>query len=72
VAGEYFKTNWNGRPLKAFFDRAVKTMPPAAPGSLSKENYANIVAYILQLNGFKPGSAALPVDGEALAGMSIK
>ena len=72
VAGEYFKRMWDGRPLRLFFDRAVKTMPPAAPGSLPKESYANIVAYILELNGFKSGSAALPPGGEALDKMSIK
>jgi PQQ-dependent dehydrogenase (s-GDH family) len=72
VAGDYFKRMWTGRSVRTFFDRAEKTMPPAAPGSLPKESYASIVAYILDLNGFKSGSAALPAGGAALEKMSIK
>jgi mono/diheme cytochrome c family protein len=72
LAGEYFKTNWSGRPLRAFYDRAVKTMPPAAPASLPRETYANIVAYILEVNGLKAGSSPLPPGGDAMDKMAIK
>ena len=72
VAGEYFKTHWQGRTLRSFYDRAQKTMPPAAPGSLSKDTYANIVAYILDLNEFKSGTAPLPAGGEMLDKMTIQ
>lgn len=60
LAGEYFKTNWSGRLVRTFLERAQKTMPPAAPGSLPAESYANIVAYIMEVNGIKAGGAALP------------
>jgi len=72
LAGEYFKNMWHGRSLRAFYDRAVKTMPPAAPASLPKETYADIVAYILELNGFKSGNSALPAGGEGLDKMAIR
>lgn len=72
LAGEYFKTNWSGRALRAFFDKSQKTMPPAAPASLPAESYADIVAYILDTNGFKAGSSSLPAGGEALDKMTIK
>jgi PQQ-dependent dehydrogenase (s-GDH family) len=72
LAGEYFKSNWGGRPLRAFFDKSQKTMPPAAPASLPADSYANIVAYILDTNGFKAGSSSLPAGGEALDKMTIK
>ena len=48
LAGEYFKTTWSHRSVRAFYDRAQKTMPPSAPGSLPDDTYANIVAYILE------------------------
>ncbi|MEO7652085.1 MAG: glucose/sorbosone family PQQ-dependent dehydrogenase [Bryobacteraceae bacterium] len=71
LAGEYFQNKWSGRTVRTFYDRS-KTMPPAAPGSLEDATYANIVAYILQVNGIKAGGAKLPTDKEALDQMSIK
>lgn len=72
LAGEYFKNMWFGRTVRAFYDRARKTMPPAAPASLPNDTYANIIAYILETNGFKTGSAALPAGSEALDKMAIQ
>lgn len=72
LGGEYFKTTWGGRSVGALYDKSQKTMPPAAPGSLPGETYANIVAYILELNGFKAGATALPAGGEALQKMAIQ
>jgi len=72
LAGEYFKTMWMGRSVRAFYDKSQKTMPPAAPGSLAKDVYANIVAYIFEVNGLKAGNSALPPGGDALDKMTIK
>jgi PQQ-dependent dehydrogenase (s-GDH family) len=72
LAGEYFKNVWTGRTVRAFYDRAHKTMPPAKPASLPADVYANIVAYVLQLNGFKPGNTPLTAGSEALDKMVIK
>ncbi len=72
LAGEYFKTTWFGQTVRKLYDRAQKTMPPASPSSLPKETYANILAYVLEFNGFKPGAAALPAGGDELDKMSIK
>ncbi len=46
-------------------------MPPSRPASLPAQTYADIVAYILQVNGFKPGDAELPADVDKLNGMTI-
>jgi PQQ-dependent dehydrogenase (s-GDH family) len=56
LAGQYFQNTWSGRTVRAFYDHA-KTMPPSAPGSLDSTTYSNIVAYILQVNGFTPVTA---------------
>jgi mono/diheme cytochrome c family protein len=71
LAGEYFKGKWHGKTVRAFYNKA-KTMPPPAPGSLPDDTYADIVAYVLGINGFKPGDAALRGDSEALDGMTIQ
>lgn len=72
LAGEYFRKTWTGRGVGAFYDKARKTMPPASAGSLAADTYANIVAYVFELNGFQAGRAALPAGGDALNGMTIK
>jgi PQQ-dependent dehydrogenase (s-GDH family) len=71
LAGEYFRRMWAGRTVRELFDRVHKTMPPAAPGSLSHDAYAAIVSSILEVNGAKSGDAALSADGEAIGKMVI-
>jgi cytochrome c5 len=72
LAGQYFKTKWSRRSVHAFYDRIRNTMPPGAPGSLAPDTYADIVAHILEVNGFKPGSAALKPGDESLERMELK
>jgi PQQ-dependent dehydrogenase (s-GDH family) len=72
LAGEYFKTKWSRRSVRAFYDRVRNTMPPAAPGSLPAGTYADIVAHILEINGFKPGRTALQPGDETLNRMELK
>ena len=72
LAGEYFKTTWFGKTVRALHDRAQKTMPPAAAGSLPAETYRNVIAYILDVNGFRAGDVALPASAEELEKMAIR
>jgi mono/diheme cytochrome c family protein len=71
LAGEYFRNKWAGLTVGAFYDHSRK-MPPAAPASLSDDAYANIVAYILEINGFKSSDTQLPTDAAALEKMTIQ
>jgi PQQ-dependent dehydrogenase (s-GDH family) len=71
LAGEYFRNKWPGMTVRTLYDRA-RTMPPSAPASLQDEAYANIVAYILEVNGVKAGNAKLPAGGAALDKMTIR
>jgi mono/diheme cytochrome c family protein len=66
LAGESFRAMWAGESVRALFDSA-KAMPPASPGSLPDATYANIVAYILQTNGYAAGETPLTTgDGTTL------
>jgi PQQ-dependent dehydrogenase (s-GDH family) len=53
LAGEAFHAVWKGRSVRELFD-AAKAMPPANPGTLSDATYANLIAYILQMNDYAP------------------
>jgi mono/diheme cytochrome c family protein len=65
-AGEVFIKTWAGRPIRDLYDTIRLTMPVEAPGALTRDEYAAIVAAILRMNGAAAGKAALPSDAEGL------
>jgi hypothetical protein len=44
--------------LRDYYDLISTAMPQDSPGSLSTENYTNIMAYLLSLNGFSAADQA--------------
>lgn len=62
-----FVANWAGRPVGDLFGYVGQAMPQHAPGSLSPDHTAKLVAAILQANGVPAGRNALPADESALA-----
>jgi mono/diheme cytochrome c family protein len=69
--GDAFMNGWAGRPLAELYGFISAAMPKTEPGSLSKEEYASIVAYILKLNGMPAGKQPLPADTAALGKIRI-
>ena len=47
------------------------TMPDGSPGSLSSEEYADILAFLLRLNDYPAGEEELPTDFAALQNIPI-
>jgi len=64
LAGGDFMNTWRSRSAKDLFDYMSSTMPPGG-ASLTSDQYASIVAYILQQNSAQPGQTAF--DGTQLA-----
>ena len=71
LAGEPFWDRWGGESVHAFFEITRQTMPQGNPGSLSDQRYADLTAYVLQVNGFPPGESELPTDAETLQALTI-
>lgn len=71
LAGEYFTRQWGGRSVAALYEKSRSTMPPALPASLPASTYADILAYVLEVNGAAFGEVALPSDVDSLAVMRI-
>lgn len=71
LAGEYFRRQWSGRSVAALYEKSRSTMPPALPASLPAATYADILAYVLEVNGVPPGHADLPADQARLATQRI-
>ena len=64
--GDVFMSSWGGRPLSELYGFIRAAMPKNEPGSLTPDEYAAIVAYLLKLNGMPAGKQALPADSAAL------
>ena len=69
--GPTFKNSWVGHPLSDLFDFVVERMPKNDPGSLSMEDYADVVAYLLKMNQMPAGKVELPTDTLALKRIRI-
>jgi mono/diheme cytochrome c family protein len=66
LRGQAFdQTFGNGAPASALFGFMSTQMPPDSPGQYSAAQYAEMMAYILKLNGYQAG-AELPSDTDAL------
>ena len=61
-----FLSNWNGLPLSDLFKRVRKTMPQNSPGKLSRQQNADILAYVLSFNKFPAGKTELYRQAEML------
>ena len=59
LAGGEFIGGWGMRTTRDLVTFIQLTMPPASPGSLGADAYANIAAFILQSNGARAGTQTL-------------
>ena len=66
LTGGTFLSNWNGLTLGDLFDRIRKTMPQNAPGKLTRQQNADVLAYALSVNKFPAGKAELSRQTEFL------
>lgn len=65
--GNNFYQHWGEDSLLSLFNRIRNTMPARDPGSLSEDEYLEIVTYLLEMNGFPAGNSELvPAAVEAV------
>ena len=69
---DLFYTSFAGKPLWEMFDVISDSMPEDDPGGLKKEEYADVIAYLLKLNNFPTGSSDLPIDKDALSAILME
>src|SRR5947209_8592083 len=59
LSGGNFMLAWGGRSASALATYMQETMPPGNPGSLGKQTYLDIAAFVLEANGAKAGPQPL-------------
>jgi mono/diheme cytochrome c family protein len=71
LAGAEFLTAWDAQTLNDLFERTRISMPADKPGSLERPQIADVIAFVLQKNGFPAGQTDLATAGADLAGIRI-
>lgn len=72
LRGSYFRNRWGNGSVANLYSYTKSKMPPDRPGVLSDKVYTDVVAYILQANGYEAGGKELPADPTAQQFMSLK
>ena len=68
-ASPTFQATWGGKPLAEIYSYIRERMPKSEPGSLSDQEYIDVLTYVLRLNRMPAGDTELPADAETLKGI---
>jgi mono/diheme cytochrome c family protein len=66
LKGDEFLAHWENGSVVTLFDKIRETMPPNAPNETTDDAKIDIVAYLLQQNGYPAGGSDLRADADSL------
>jgi len=69
--GPTFDATWNNRSLAQLYSYIRERMPKNDPGSLSDQEYADVLAYVLRMNAMPPGKKELAPDSVSMKAIRI-
>ena len=71
LTGPDFNASWNDLSVGDLAERIRTTMPADGPGSLSRQQYVDILTFLLAKDGFPAGQTELPTTDEDLKQLKI-
>jgi len=71
LSGDDFLGKYQGQPILSVYDMIQKLMPATKPGSLTRPEAADLLAYILSFNKFPAGKTELPSDEDSLKKITL-
>ena len=71
LIGPEFAANWNGISMADMLDRTRTSMPLGKPGTLGRQQVADLLAFVLSANKFPAGEYELPRQAEVLHQMTF-
>lgn len=71
LRGVTFQFLWTGKTVADLFNAMREKMPPGQPGVLDDQAYLDVLAAILQRNGFPAGETEIGADAKVLNSMII-
>jgi len=72
LAGADFKSNWTGLSVDDLFERIKVSMPGDNPGSLSRQQTADILSFVFSVNRFPAGMSELVREAEVLKAIKFE
>jgi len=72
LQGATFGGNWNGVPLGDMLERLRQSMPLDKPATLSRQQCADVLAFIFSVNKFPAGKTELSRQAEILNTITFK
>ena len=72
LTGGEFMANWSGLTVGDLFDRIRTSMPADRPGTLKRQETADILAYMLNVSQFPAGQTELGSQAEVLKQIKIE
>jgi S-disulfanyl-L-cysteine oxidoreductase SoxD len=72
LLGGAFTSNWNDLTAGDLFERIRLTMPLDRPGKLTRQQNADVIAFLLRANAWPSGKSELPADLAALKQIKIE
>jgi mono/diheme cytochrome c family protein len=71
LSGDDFLTKYEGQPALNLYNVIQKLMPATAPGTLTRPQAADFLAYILSFNKFPAGKTEFPTDEDSLKKLTL-
>jgi mono/diheme cytochrome c family protein len=68
LKGARFRTAWGAKSAGQLFSFMSANMPPGQAGVLTSDDYADLMAFLLEASGAPAGARPLPADAAALPG----
>ena len=72
LTGATFKSTWNGVSMGAMFDRVRLSMPQDKPATLTRQEVADLLAFVLQANKFPSGKTELARQTDILNAITFQ
>jgi S-disulfanyl-L-cysteine oxidoreductase SoxD len=71
LVGADFLTEWNDLSVNDVFERIRVSMPADKPGSLDRQQVADVLAFVLNKNSYPAGQSDLPATEDALKAIKL-
>jgi mono/diheme cytochrome c family protein len=71
LSGPDFVNGWKDMTVAALLSKISNDMPSNAPGTLTPEQYADVLSFVLNVNKYPAGQTELPKDAAALKGVKM-
>ena len=72
IAREAFLRKWAGKPVSELFTYVQSEMPPDAPGTVTTQQAADVIAHMFAVSTIPAGDKELPADPAALGNIVIE